>query len=224
MVAKSRKPRKSKGNAGVVRRSESRRQRLDPAYESLARGESDRVTRTSKPQRPRLRDPRPVALIPGVANRDARLVAAQRIESIKALVQSSTKSAALDIELAEAIWLGLWRGNAVTSFEALAENVIGIDPKEASEAAQRVAEQLNIECQPLSDEVIACWMRMEVELSKHGDNNRVRLAGHKEGEPQLQLSLSANMAPEILVGLGRYVGVLARDRQPTPDEKKKRPR
>ena len=221
-MPKSPKPPKSKGNAGVVRRSESRGRRLDPAFEGLARGESKRAQRPPQPRKRRLRDPRPVAMVPGIANRDARLVAGQRIDVIANLVKTSPESEELGLELAETIWLALWRGNSLTSFDALVENVVGMPPKDAHALAQRFAKSIDVPLQTMSDEVIAPWMRMEAELSKHRPELRVRLAGLREDAPQLHMVLPALEAPELLIGLGRFVGVLARDQIEEPEEQKPR--
>jgi len=100
----------------VVRRAPADRKRLPPELEEFARSDDKRLPPPRR--RPRLQDPRPTALIPGVANRDARLVFDHHLEQMREWLVSDDASAQLDEALA-VLWLArLWRGRSLTSFAA----------------------------------------------------------------------------------------------------------
>jgi len=108
-MAKARSKREKKPEVPtVVRRAPADRKRLPPELEEFARSDEKRLPPPRR--RPRLRDPRAAALIPGVANRDARLVFDQHLEQTRALLADDALSAQADEALA-VLWLArLWRG------------------------------------------------------------------------------------------------------------------
>ncbi|MEM6961287.1 MAG: hypothetical protein AAF550_06030 [Myxococcota bacterium] len=75
-----------------MRRPRSERKILAPEFEALARGEQQPF----RHRRPRLRDTRTVALIPGVANRDARSVCDARTRELQFLLRRMSESAEQD--------------------------------------------------------------------------------------------------------------------------------
>ena len=99
-----------------------------------------RLPRVSRPAEPKLNDPRDSGLVPGVGNRDARMVADARITDLTKLVESRAEPASLDAlerGLAEVVALGLWRGRSVTAFDAFAEHILGLPPEDALAMAER---------------------------------------------------------------------------------------
>ena len=95
------------------RRKGAPRKKLSPELEALARGDEKALR---KKRKERLRDPRPVALIPGVANRDARAVADARVEAMRAMIAWDDQEA-LDRAFADLMVLRLWRGLSITGMD-----------------------------------------------------------------------------------------------------------
>lgn len=182
--------------------------------EDLASGRTDRLPR--KPRRPRLADPRAAALVPGVANRDARALFDARVDALReAQAEHPNDAAATDRlarGLAEAVLLGLWRGRSVTGFDAFAFDVLGIEPVEAARLADEGARALGVPRDRLTDEAIAAWMRTEVALLETGVRGAVRAHPADDGEV-LRIELDVGRAPEALDAIGHRLGPLARDRK-----------
>ncbi len=193
------------GPEGVKRRpAGSPKKGLAPEFEGLASGEEKRP-RFQRKFKPRLKDPRVQALVPGVANRDARMVFAKRVEAFNAAEGD------LRAELmAEAMMLRLWRCRSVMSLAAFADDVLGIAPEEAQELGAKGAEILGVSTKPWTDPAVACWLRAEAALVDGELEARVRpLPGTNE---QIAVHLDALKGPEILHAIGRRMTPLVKDR------------
>lgn len=169
--------------------------------------------------RQRLRDPRASALIPGVANRDAREVCDRRIRQLQELLATGD-DAAIDRALGEAVLLRIWRGRSLTSLAAMAENLLGLEEATARERASTGCIALGLEA--LSDEAIALWIRAEIALAEAG--LMASLSATNEPE-SLRLELPIETAARGLAAIGRKVGPLARDQdEASSRERRGRPR
>ena len=73
----------------VIRRSAADRKPIDKDLEAFAGGDDDALWRRKR--RRRLDDPRPVVLIPGLANRDARAVYQVREARIRAAMEAGRR-------------------------------------------------------------------------------------------------------------------------------------
>jgi hypothetical protein len=179
----------------VVRRAKVERKALTPQLEAFAAGDHDAIWRRET-DRGRLDDPRPVALVPGVKNADARSVFEARIARARdALARGDDE--ALAQELAEAKSLGLWRANAVVSFDALAESVLGIALDRAEALAKAGKARLALADRP-TDAEIAVWMRAEAALVVDGGGGRARVSNGT-----LHLELPIDHAAQSIVAMGR---------------------
>jgi hypothetical protein len=196
---------KEKDEVPVIRRGDGPRRRLAPDLEELARGEADFVR--SRPPRPRLQDPRAVALVPGVANRDARLVFEARVEAMQALREDDE---ALGPLLAECVWLGLWRGRSLTSFDALAEEVLEVPADHARGLAEVACARANLPAEPLSEELVAVWLRAEAALLEIGEG---RVFVRPVDGDTISLRLSVSSASTALEAIGHRMAPLASDRR-----------
>ncbi len=196
---------KEREEVPVVRRGDGPRRRLAPELEALARGDADYVR--SRPPRPRLQDPRPVALVPGVANRDARAVFEARVEAMQSLRDDE---AALGPLLAECLWLGLWRGRSVTGFDALVEEMLELPADRARGLAEVACHAAGLPAEPLPEELVAVWMRAEAALLELGEG-RV-LVAPADGDT-LTLRVAASAASTALEAIGRRMAPLASDRR-----------
>src|SRR5690606_4528138 len=188
--------RKTRSGAGqpeqerVVRRSPGDRRRLSPELEAFARSDEKRL-RSAAPRGPKLKDPRAVALVPGVSNRDARLVFDAHLERLEALVAAGeAEREALGASLAEAIMVGLWRGRALTAADA---------PALAREGAQSLALPL-AHCRP---ELVASWFRAEAALLEESHEGRARIHAGPNGEPALVVAVGGARASDALHAVGR---------------------
>ena len=180
---------------------------LPDELEALARGDIKRLG--GGRSRPRLRDPRPVALIPGLANRDARTVCTARIEALLALI-AGEPGPALDRALAEAAIGAVWRGRSLTGLGAFAEEILGLEEAVARAAAERGAASLELPLAPASDELVAVWLRAEAALLDAGIPGRAFVRGP---EPRLVLELDSEHGPKALEAISRRVSILARDHE-----------
>jgi hypothetical protein len=195
----------------VVRRAPEDRRRLPPEVEDLAAGRIDRLPH--KARRPRLKDPRTIALIPGVANRDARALFETRVRELQAALEAGTpEEGTVARGLAEAVRLGLWRGRSVTSLDAFAEDVLGMPVAEARRLAQEGARDMGVPCERATDEAVAAWIRCETALREAGVPGRVHVGPFGDGEA-LRIELDVSRAPEALDAIGHRMGPLARDRR-----------
>lgn len=192
-MARSKKP--PKVSKRVVRRDARDRKEVPADLEAFAGGDDDAIWR--RPARKRLKDPRAVMLIPGVANRDARAVYQARERRLREAIEAEDTEA-LALELVEARILRLWRGNSLVSWEAFVENVLGLDLAEADASVKDV--------EPATDETIATWMRAEAGLLEAVPDGAVRLR-----DDTLELSLPVARAPAALAGMGRRAAPLAKD-------------
>ncbi|HJL00152.1 MAG TPA: hypothetical protein RMH85_10390 [Polyangiaceae bacterium LLY-WYZ-15_(1-7)] len=181
------------------------RKGLDPELEALARGDED-VYRPRRKRGPRLRDPRPVALVPGVANRDARSVLDARVARMR---EAREDDAELGRLLAEALWLGLWRGRSLIDFDALAEEVLEVPADRAQALAKAACAAAELPMDTLSDEAVAIWMRAEAALLDAGFEGRVSAVDPKT----LRFELAVPVAPQALAAMGRRMTPLVRDRE-----------
>ncbi len=179
----------------VVRRPKAERKALPPQLEAFAAGDPDAIWRRQE-KRGRLDDPRPVALLPGVKNSDARAVFEARVSRMLAAVAEGD-DVALGNELAEARLIHLWRANSVVSFDALAESVLGIALDRAEALAKAGKARLGLG-DKLSDALTAVWLRAEAALVVEGGGGRARvIAG------TLVLEIPIENAAAALVAMGR---------------------
>ncbi|MBX3247142.1 MAG: hypothetical protein KF901_08180 [Myxococcales bacterium] len=189
----------------VVRRGEgSRSKRLAPDLEPLARGEAEFIR--GKPRRPRLQDPRALALVPGVANRDARAVFEARVE---AMIAYRDEEGPLSRLLAEALWMGLWRGRSVTSFDALAEEVLDLPGDEARRLAELACAGASMPAETLTEELLAVWYRAEAALLEAEVPGEITAADTET----LTVRVKVAPAPIALEAIGRRMAPLVLDRQ-----------
>jgi hypothetical protein len=215
MVARRRKREASalQGPPSVLRRraADPRGMRkLPPDLEDLAAGRRD-VLRPRRKPRGRIGDSRIAGLIPGVANHEARRVYDARLEQATAAVAGGDESALAGL-LCDAVLLGLWRARAVTGFDALAQDVIGIDAGRAQELAVAAAAQRGLALERLPDIAVALWMRSEAALLDRCPEASVRVNVSSE---RLALHLDVPLAPveratEAVSAVGRAAGGLGR--------------
>jgi len=162
--------------------------------EAFAGGDDDALWRRTK--RKRLRDPRPVVLIPGVANRDARAVCEARERRIAAAHEAGDRDA-LAVELAEAAQLRVWRGLSIVGWDVWVDAVLGLDPEDAN--------ALRGEPEALDDEEIAVWVRAEAGLVE------VDAGAVRQRDGKLCFELEPELATAALAAVGRRMAPLARD-------------
>lgn len=203
------KSQRDKGSGRVVRRGSGPRRQLPPEIEALARGEKP----PRRKPRNRIDDPRPVMLIPGVANRDARDVYDLWVDSMKAAVAARAEEpqavGRLRRALAEMRQRRLWRGKSVTSFEAFAEDVLGLEIAEAEGLAAAGAEELGITSDPASDEAVAIAIRAEAALLAAEIGGRMRIAGER-GAETLRFEVEVDDAPAAFGHVARRLGPMRR--------------
>lgn len=178
----------------VLRRKAGERKKMPEDLRAFAGGDDDALWR--RKTRKRLNDPRPVMLVPGVANRDARLVCEARQDRIRAAHEAGDREA-LALELRESAMMQVWRGRSVVGWEAWVEAVLGLDPAEA--------EALRGDVETISDELIALWMRTEAGLAL-ANAGAVRLRDGK-----ICFELDPEVAPAALANVGRRAAPLAAD-------------
>ncbi|HEY8431337.1 MAG TPA: hypothetical protein VIL20_23315 [Sandaracinaceae bacterium] len=195
----------------VVRRPASERKRLPADLEAFARGDDDALWR--RPAKRRLNDPRPVVLVPGVANRDARAVYEARERRLRAALAAGDHDAAA-VELAEAARLRLWRAHSLVGWEVLVEDVLGLAREEAEALRDRGAARIG-GADPAPDDVVAVWMRAEAGLLEASPDAAVRLRG-AGGEERLVLEVPVASAAAALAGVGRRAAPLAREQAEQP--------
>ncbi len=217
MASKRRKS--SRGRTGSessgVRRGRSGphgTRKLPKDIEDLASGRRD-VLRSPRRPTGRLPDGRVAGLIPGVANHEARRVHDARIEALRVAAEAGGDGKAeLARGLCEAVRLGLWRARQLTGFEALAGDVLGLDPEIAREAAAGAASERGWPLEQLPDTAVALWLRGEAALLERCPEGR--LEAHVQ-DSQLELRIILPLAPaarasEALGAIGRKASGLAR--------------
>ena len=182
----------------IVRRPPGERKRLDPAFEGIASGR-DEYIRRDRP--PRLQDPRAISLIPGVANRDARMVFERRTAALRAATEAKDEPTVNRL-LAEADRLKIWRGGSVTAFDAYAENILGLSPENARGMAKSGVPEGEAPLDPLSEEGVAMWIRAEAALALENIDGRVtvRVEGRRE---ELTVTVLVGHAGLALAAIGR---------------------
>ena len=215
MVARRRKREASalQGPAAVLRRrADGPRglRKLPPDLEDLASGRRD-VLRPRRKPRGRIGDSRVAGLIAGVANHEARRVYDARVERAAA-ASAAGDELALGALLCEAVLLGLWRARAVTGFEALAQDVMGVEPARAQSLAEASAAQRGLTLERLPEIAVALWMRSEAALLDRCPEAAVQVSVANE---RVALHLDLPLAPveratEAVSAVGRAAGGLAR--------------
>lgn len=198
-----------------VRRGREEKKPLPPHLEAFARGDDDAIWRRER-RGARVNDPRPVAMVPGVKNADARHVFDARVRRMHE-AQGRADETTLGKELAEARLLGLWRAGNVVSFAALAEVALGLDEATVRRLADAGRTALGLP-ERLSEAEIAVWMRAEAGLLEASEDGRVRLSGDR-----LVLSVPIELAAAALACAGRREAPLA-DVPLGPQEVLDRPR
>lgn len=185
-------------HVGIVRRPREERKQLPPELEAFAGGDDDAIWRRER-NRGRVDDPRPgsATLVPGVANRDARLVYEARVRRLRAAISDGNEQMLAE-ELGEAVRLGLWRANNVIGFDVFAEAVLGLSIERARSLAIRGSESIDEPAEPLEERTVAIWMRAESGLLEHAPDAQVTLRGGR-----LLLDLPFSRAAEALSGVGR---------------------
>lgn len=187
----------------VRRRPEDARRRLPADLEAFAAGDDDALWRREQ-RGGKLNDPRPVALVPGVANRDARAVYEARVRRMSAALERSDRDSLAE-ELAEAVRLRLWRAYNVVGFDAMAEAVLGMPADEARSLAHAGAVRLGFPCEPGEEPEIAMWMRAESGLLE-GGGGIVRRRGET-----FVLEVAIDDAATALAAVGRRAAPLAKE-------------
>lgn len=200
----------------VVRRPGGERKRLPDDLERFAGGDDDALWR--RPVKRRINDPRPVLLVPGVANRDARAVYEARERRAKAARDAGDREL-LALELAEASRLGIWRGHSLVSWDTYVEDVLELSPKEAATLRDEGGARTG-GVALASESVIATWMRAEAgAIEATGADVAVRFDGER-----LHVELPIDSAPAALAAMGRRAAPLARDQAESPDSVLDRPK
>lgn len=213
---------KKKDGGGVVRRGSGERKRLPPDLEEFARSDEKRY-RPARKHRPRLKDPRPAAVIPGVRNLDARDVHDVRTARMHALLDSLAaggdegKAARpeLDRLLAEAFLLGHHRGRSFVSFDAFVDTDLKLTPDDAMIHVDAGLAAMGLEREPLTEETVAIVMRAEAALlPKEGERRlEARLSIYRDegGEERVTIDVEAARAAPVLHAIGRQMTQLAED-------------
>jgi hypothetical protein len=216
MVARRRKrePSALQGPPSVLRRradgTRGGMRKLPADLEDLASGRRD-VLRPRRKPRGRIGDSRVAGLVPGVANHEARRVYDARLERAAAANTDGDESALAGL-LCEAVLLGLWRARAVTGFDALAQDVMGIAVARARELAEAAAAQRGVVLERLPDIAVALWMRGEAALLDRCPEASLRVNVANE---RIALHLDLPLAPieratEAVSAVGRAAGGLGR--------------
>jgi hypothetical protein len=198
--SKPKRPPKPEVEQLRVRRDRDKKA-LPPHLDAFARGDDDALWRRER-RGARLDDPRPVALVPGVKNADARHVFDARVRRMHE-AQAAGDTTALQKELAEAVLLGLWRAGNVVSLGALAEVALGLDEAQVRQHAAAGRAALDLPDR-LSEAEIAVWMRAEAGLLEASEDGRVRF-----NKDRLVLSVPIEDAARALAFAGRREAPLA---------------
>ena len=205
MATKRRTPPEPRPLPGVVRRrpEEKLPPQLTPEQEAFARGDDDALWRRER-RGGRVNDPRAVALVPGVANRDARAVFDARVKRMRDAIAASDE-ATLAVELAEAARLRLHRANSVVTWESFVESVVGLSPERGAKLQAEGERVRGYPAAPLTDAEIAVWMRAESGVLEGSPDAHVHLIGDR-----LELSVPMERAPQALAGAGRRSAPMTR--------------
>lgn len=178
-----------------VRRGRTEKKPLPPHLDAFARGDDDALWRRER-RGARLNDPRPVVLVPGVKNADARVVFDARIRRMHE-AQAASDDASLACELAEVHLLALWRANNVVSFDVLAEVALGLTIERARALVTQGREELGLP-ERISEAEIAVWMRAEAGVLEASEGGRVTLH-----DGRLTITVPIEQAAHALAAAGR---------------------
>ena len=204
----------------VVRRSPADRKRLPKDLEAFAGGDDDAIWRRRGSRR--IDDPRPVLMVPGVANRDARAVFDARLKRTERAIAAGDDER-LGIELAEAARMQLWRGRSIVNWGAYL-TVLGLEPERAEALRDEAAAAIG-GAEVASEPVIAVWMRAEAGLLEACGVTApaVGLRG-APGDERLVFEVPIDRAPDALSQMGRRATPLAREQADAPDSVVDRPK
>jgi hypothetical protein len=211
---KSARNRDGSERSGVRRGASGARgtRKLPKDIDDLASGRRD-VLRARRRPTGRLADSRVAGLIPGVANHEARRVFDARVERMEAAARGGEDGReALSLALCEAVRLGLWRARQLTGFEALAADVLQLDPAEARQLAVAAGEARGWPMERLPDTAVALWLRGEAALLERCPEGRLD-ANVVDDELVLRVVLPlspAGLAAEALGAIGRKAAGLSR--------------
>lgn len=152
------------------------------------------------PRRPggRIEDSRIAGLIPGVANQQARRVYDTRVGRLRRAAAEGDEIG-LGEQLCDAILLGFWRARSVTGFEALAHDVVGIEPERAWALAEQSATERGLSLERMPDIAVAVWLRTECALIESCPEAAVEV--RVDGE-RLHVALALPIAPPAMVADG----------------------
>ncbi|MFK7987045.1 MAG: hypothetical protein AB8I08_13555 [Sandaracinaceae bacterium] len=199
-----------------MRRKREDRRKLPADLEAFAAGDDDAIWR--RPGKRRINDPRPVLLVPGVANRDARAVCDAREKRARA-ARDAGDDASLAIELAEAARLRVWRGLSVVGWDVWVEEVLELSPERAASLLAEGAKTVGSH-EPAPETLVALWMRAEAGLIEGvGWQGSVRLV---DGE--LRFALPVENAALALSGMGRRATPLAKEQAEALEDVVDRPK
>ena len=186
--------------------------KLPKDIEDLASGRRDVLKARRRPTG-RLPDTRVAGLIPGVANHEARRVYDARVERMTDAAAAGEQARdALALLLCESVRLGIWRARQFTGFDAMAGDVLGLDPAEARKLAEGAAETRGWVIERLPDTAVALWVRGEAALLERCPEGRME-ANVVGEELDLRIVLPLNpaaQASEALGAIGRKASGLAR--------------
>jgi hypothetical protein len=150
-------------------------------------------------------------LVPAVANHESRRVYDARVERLRAAAVAGSEGE-LATRLCEAVLLGLWRARNVTGFDALAQDIVGLDAKRARALAEQGAQRLGVTLERLPDLAVAAWLRCESGLLERCPDAALEVSVR---DGRLQLVLRVPLAPPLgvpdaLSALGRAGAGLGR--------------
>lgn len=198
----------------IVKRPTQERKRLAPELEAFARSDETRL-RVRRPtvDRGKVDDPREGYAIAGVANRDARSVYDARATELVSLWDGGEADEnarhLVEERLLDVRRLTLWRARRVTGFAAFAEQVLGIQLKDAEAMSEAAAQRLGEPLTPLTEREVALWLRTEAGLYE-GDPSARAFLRTVGGQTLLTLSIQSTLASMGLTGAGARHAPLAR--------------
>lgn len=200
--------------AASVRKRQGPRQHLAPEFEDLARGDADRPRRTVT-RSPKLRDPRPVALIPGVSNREARQVYESFVIRLQSLLPAAAEQPlpATFWRTWEHFWhLRLWRARNWTNDAAFFEEQLQLPWSLVEEHQPKTAKS----GAAWSDEAVAIVLRAEAALLESGLRAEIGIQQVDKRERMI-LDVQVEQAPEAFDAIARRLRPLMQDgfRQPS---------
>ncbi|MEZ4255845.1 MAG: hypothetical protein R3A78_09055 [Polyangiales bacterium] len=166
-----------------------------------------------------------MALLPGVANRDAREVAEAYVDRLRAELKASSgegRTVVVGEQLLRVVQLGLWRGLNVTSFEAFVEQILEIPFAEARRWVGDAEKRLGVVADRLSDEAIAVWVRTEIAFLETEIQGKVSVMSTADEREVLCVEVMVDNASQVFAALGRKHAALAADQMRGAPPKKHR--